>query len=189
MPRYFHVDRFGTLKPNVKIGLTPHPLLNVPDGAEVRAFLNTWLPGGVTHHGLSTLLLQRLSVTDDELVRADAGALAASRNAITELVLELVRLERKPDAPSRLQSFYVWTTLEDARRFLAERPIPGSSPGIFAVDGQEVFRADMDWTASGAPAATVYRAARYWDGDPAGSNPMWEVLLRPPVKLLDVVQG
>jgi hypothetical protein len=185
MSTFFHVDRFGSLSPGISIDLLPHHLPGVPDSQAVESFLNTWLPGGVTRHGLVTLMASRLSVTDDELARGDADALAASRNAITELVLELVRVERHPEAPSRLQTLYAWATLEDARRFIATHPVAGGSPRIFAVEGAVGFRADMRWTASGAPAATVYRATRYWDGDSDGPDPVWELLIHPPVKVLD----
>jgi hypothetical protein len=168
MARFFHVDRSRTLRVGMRVDLTPLPAAQSSDQVAPLEFLALWFPGGLSHHGHRYLFLE---------------ALTGNANAISELVFELVRRERRPSAPSRYESFFAFRTRDDAERFLTAHPVGGGGT-TFEVEGDEAFFADMGWLGINFAGPAVWRAFNYWNQGPSSTDPLWEIFLRPPVKIV-----
>lgn len=111
-----------------------------------------------------------------------------------ELMWEYARRVFAPDAPSRFQSLFAFERLGDTQEFQAEF---GNVRSVWIVRSQRPpFRADMRWlTLAGSALIVSHTTASYWRqegtaGLPpalAPRRPLWEVLLRPPVEVLERV--
>lgn len=161
---FFSVDRSGTLVADATLGLTTfHDV--VPDAFQKH--VDMMFPDGVTRHG------------DQYFVTATA---AVAVNSAIELLFEYVRRSRYPKRLSRFQSVFAWETLEDAERFRSEAGSAADS--IWEVEGADHFRTDMRLlTMGGSNLQLSWNANQYWAGAPS-SDPTWEVLLSPPVRVV-----
>jgi hypothetical protein len=140
--------------------------------------IDAWFPDGVTQHGETYLL---------------SPAPATVLDPVVELTCELVRRAEFAHAPSRFESVFGYETQAEAQTFLAEYGGPGAR--IFEVESDaEPFRADMRClNIRSTILVTAYGARRYWSQEPTdihlfpGAQPQnrsWELLLRPPVRVL-----
>ena len=99
-----------------------------------------------------------------------------------EIIMEDVRREIAPDAPSRQRC--MWATSEDMRPYWSER-LDGVMASI-EVDGI-VHKADASFLLGDSePLSVTYERARcYWRGD-SGERPQWEYLIEGTVRVLAV---
>ncbi len=134
-----------------------------------------WLVAdGLTSHGRRHLM---------EPFNLNQGFVQA--NPIVDLVFELIRIHGYPDKPSRYQSVFGATTADGIRQFRSEFGQPHQR--IFKVECQKYFEADMRLVSLGASAASAINLARkYWSGQ-SSVNPLWEVLMVPPVLVLEQI--
>jgi hypothetical protein len=163
----FHLDRGRLLVAGTVVSLEPAPALPAggPDlGAE-------W-PGGLSRHGAAYLCLPQ----------------PFTGSAVSEIVFEFVRRGEFGAVHSRMQSLFAMETLAEARAFrhrTGDLTVP-----IVRVDGVVALKANMaliSWT--NPPSMNLERAREYWRGDAGlATPPVWELLLRPPVVVRDVVQ-
>jgi hypothetical protein len=87
-----------------------------------------------------------------------------------------------PKINSRLQSYFAWETLDDARNFRKD------AQAIYRMQSGNGFRADQNWLSLGAQAiATSLCAHRYWSGA-SSSEPLWEIVLRAPVRIVEKIE-
>lgn len=161
----YHVDRSRTLAAGATIDTAPAPVLpaDVPD-------LESEWPGGLTAHGLRY-----------------ACSMTFDGSTVPEWLFELVRRNEFAEAHSRFQSIFALESLFDARAF---RHYGGGvlDVPIFRVHGQLAHRANMNLIRWNAPAlGGLARAREYWRGEQGIAAPMWELLLAPPVRVLDLV--
>jgi hypothetical protein len=129
-------------------------------------------PGGVTRFGLEYLaggpLLPEKGISDAEI----------------DLLFEFIRRAEFCERPSRYQSIFACESIEDARSF---RDASRVKAAIWEVEGEVAFRADHNLLhLSGTALEVVARARRYWRGE-QGVSPLWELLLRPPVTIIQQV--
>jgi hypothetical protein len=173
----FTVDRRQTLAPGMVLNLVRHTDVHPP---VMQAHIDALMPDGVTRHG-------------DQYLVSNSQALTTSPNL--ELTFEYIRRAQFPTAPSRFQSVFACESRADAQTF-GNAPAWGS-PGspIFEIEADyEPFRADMHClTLEGSISMASYSAHRYWSGlpndrhlsqGPQAVRPFWELLLRPPVRVL-----
>lgn len=166
MGRFFHVDRNDALSVGQTLALEVHRDIDPPF---LQKHVDGLFPDGVTLHGDRYLL--------------DAGSNLQVINPTLELVWEYARRTHRPDAPSRYQSVFAWETLTDAERFRVEYGIPQAV--IWEVEAHEAFRADMHLLAGHTALLASHCAVRYWNGEANFDvAPLWELLLRPPVQVL-----
>ena len=161
----YHVDRSGALTSGATIG-TARNLPGLP--ADVPDLESEW-PGGVTTHGL-----------------AYACSMNFDGSTVSEWLFELIRRNEFAKTRSRFQSIFAVESLADARAF---RHFVGvlSCP-IVRVQGELAHRANMGLIRWNAPAlGGLARAREYWRGEHGIAAPMWELLLAPPVTVLDFV--
>jgi hypothetical protein len=171
----FTVDRAGRLQPGMTMDRTRHADVQP---TVLQQHVDAWHPDGVTQHGETYLL---------------SPAHATLLDPVVELTCELVRRAEFKRAPSRFESVFGFELLSDAQAFLAEYGGPGAR--IFEVEADsEPFRADMRClNIRSTILVTAYGSRRYWSQQPTDihlfpgaqpQTPFWELLLRPPVRVL-----
>jgi hypothetical protein len=161
----YHVDRSQALAPGATLDVQPTPVMP----ADVPPLDQEW-PGGLTAHGLRY-----------------AASMNFDGETASEWMFELVRRAEFAASKSRFQSVFACPSLADARAF--RHAIGGVlTVPIFRVRGQLALKANMNLIRWTAPAvAGVERAREYWQGSDGLAAPLWEVLLVPPVTVLDLV--
>jgi len=113
----------------------------------------------------------------------------ASSSYAVEAIFEAVRLAEYPDKHSRMCSWFATETVEDARAFIADYRAD-RSVDIWRAKGEVVHRANMALLqALHLPVvATLERASAYWRGDQGDASEAWEVLVKPGMELLEIVE-
>jgi len=162
----YHVDRTGQLQSGYTIKLQDPPPM--PAGG---VDLSVEFPGGLSSHGQQYV-----------------ASAAFDGNVASEWFFELVRRAEFSERTSRFQAVFALPTLADARAF--RHSIVGNlTTPIVRVRGQAAHRANMQLIRWTAPAiTTLARAQEYWRGDPGlAIPPVWELLLVPPVVVLERV--
>lgn len=172
--RFYHVDRRGELAVGDQIESTP---VNAGT-AEERVLLADLFDGGVAPHG-SYYCTRNLYDGDEEELW----------DVTCELLFELVRQGRFPWRPSRFRSVYGFESRSTADRFVSE--YDDGDATVFEVSAEEGFEADMHLVDAETLHDGVRNAHYYWEGITNGRDPLWEVLLQPPVTVerrLEVVE-
>ena len=161
LPTHYSVDRRNLYKVGQQFRLTHPDQLDL--SPPLRAYLSEFLPGGLSDHGLTYLLLPFMNP-----------------DAAQELVWESVRRAHYRHRPSRLQSVFGWETLDGAMAF-AQR-FPGCP--VYELEAPEVFKANMALLSVRThPLQVSMFAHAYWRGEqwPAGHpgevEPQWEFLM------------
>ncbi|MEX1207447.1 MAG: DUF2441 domain-containing protein [Acidimicrobiia bacterium] len=141
----------------------------------MQAHLASLFPDGVTHHG------DQYFVTENR---------ALDTSAAIELLFEMVRRADFVERPSRYQSFFAATDVDHARAF--GRTYGHGRPfSIWEVEASEGFEADMNLITTAARFSSLgmsLRAADYWAGRTSPGSPLLEVLLKPPVRVVEQVE-
>lgn len=173
--RFYHVDRRGELAVGDRIEVT-----SVSEGtAEERALLGDLFDDGVAPHGRYYCTADLYDGDDDHLWDVSC-----------ELLFELVRRDRFQWRPSRFQTVYGFDSRSTASRFVTE--YADGAATVFEVSAADGFRADMHLVDAETIHGGVRKAHYYWEGTTDRADPLWEVLLEPPVTVerrLDVVDG
>ena len=106
-----------------------------------------------------------------------------------ELAFELVRRMGFPDAPSRWACVYACESIEGARAFTGD--FGWGEREIWRVASEHVVKVDAGWLMFHPRVMRMFNwAARYWSGEANPFKPpRWEVLLQPPVTLIERVEG
>ncbi len=180
MPDFFFVDRYGTCAAGTELPLqTPHYNFGhatadkLETATEVESTLRELFPDGLSLHGQRYLL-----------ERYPYGQNVVAVSPVIELVAELIRRLAYPQLPSRFQALFACETLDSARLFRS-RGQPFNR--IFRVRGNSHFRADMNLLSLGPTAASSLNLVhKYWKGA-ASSEPFWEIILPPPVQVVEQV--
>lgn len=168
---FYHVDRGADFEAGRTIDLEP------PEGDESAAVepVEALFPGGLSKHG-------RYYCTQDLYAETDHGLWDVS----CELLFELVRGRRFPDRPSRFQSVYGFEAMRDVERFVDDHVEPPYT--VWRVSGERSFTADMKLLDVETLAHGARQADAYWRGRSYHDRPHWEVLLEPPVDVLERVE-
>lgn len=137
--------------------------------------LEELFPGGLTEHG-------RHYCEQDLYAEDDHGLWDVS----CELLFELVRVARYPDRPSRLQSVFAFEALRDLERFADSYVDPPYT--VWRVTADRSFTADMKLVDVEDVRHGARQADYYWRGRTYVDRPLWEVLLVPPVEVVERVE-
>jgi hypothetical protein len=178
---YYSVDRRGVYKVGSELTLMrqdPKKRLLYPNSGwfrpeELQDNLARLFPEGLSQHGWHYMV----EPLDHRFID---GKRYADHDMSCEIVFEHFRRVDFPKHPSRFQSYFAWEDLEIARAFGESRP-------IYRIEADRVFRADQNWLSLGGQLVrgSLY-AGKYWSGA-ATPQPKWEILLVPPVRVLEVV--
>lgn len=162
---FYHLDRRTDLAAGETIDLEP-----VGDGPGDA--LQELFPGGVTSHG-------RHYCSQDLYADDPHGLWDVS----CELLFEIVRGRQFPERPSRFQSVFAFRARRDLERFAETHVDPPYT--VWRVSADRSFTADMSLVDAEDLADGVRRAETYWRGSTDRDRPLWEVLLAPPVTVLE----
>lgn len=168
---FYHVDRDACFEPGETLRL--EPVAEVSPQAE--AALDATYPGGLSRHGRH-YCTQDLYVEESD----DLWDFAC------EAIFEVVRATRFPDRPSRLQSVFAFRTRREVEAFLDR--FVDSSYAVWRVEAERSFVADMNLVDATDYADGIRRASTYWRGETFLDDPLWEVLLVPPVTVVEAVE-
>lgn len=175
---YFHTDRRTSLHAGQVINLTNERTAIGAYATDRAEFFATCFPAGVTEHGANYLLnTARAQPAQDTL-------------GLLEVLAEWIRRASYPHLPSRLQSFFAWRSLADARQFAQRFALqaPAGSPissTIWEVEAESAgFESDMNRLTLGECwlDALIFIDA-YWRRSYTAA-PNVEVLLQPPVRII-----
>lgn len=165
MPSFYTVDRFGSLREGLILGLTRYDDIQ-PN--ELQQHVDAMFPDGVTPHG-ERYFLKNTSTPH-----------LASPNI--ELLFEYVRRAFYVTRPSRFQSFFGCEKEQQAVAFRQRFGKPDNA--VWEVQAHEFLVADMNLLMTGTSILVYsYFAHKYWRGE-ASQDPFWEVLLVPPVTVV-----
>lgn len=179
MAKYFTVHSPGKHHEGAVLNLKP-VASNLPatTEAEFREAAEFLFPRGVSDQGLQYFLRPW------SMEAPDPALMQTARDAFSEFLLEMIRRDFAPDAPSRFESWFGFSDLDDARWFKATfRQNQGE---IFEVEHDRGFRGDFGLVASlaGTPLRAATYGHRYWSGEPHWHQPpRWEILLPAPVAI------
>lgn len=175
---YYSVDRRGFYRVGEELGLfvenpTSHALLPVRKDAEpqdLQNHLSIMFSAGLSLHGWSYM------TCPGDFLQSN-GQNYVPYETTLEIILEYVRRASFPDLPSRLQSYFAFSSLDEARKF----SFKNDSKPIYRVVSGSVTRLDQRWLLLGRQGVTAsYAAHQYWSGK-STSTPAWEHLLTAPM--------
>lgn len=168
MKRFYHLDRRGMLSEGqiiknlpVKINTNFH---------ELKHHAENLFPDGVSAHGQMYLNT------------------AGDSNTQIEWYFEMIRRTIFNRRPSRFQSVFAFSTLDELNRFKAEQGLTDDIP-IFELECSSFFRADMNLLKTNSSYLSMsWFAHQYWSGETNEELnkkfnlvPLWENLLNEPV--------
>lgn len=183
----YHVDRNNALKSNQTIELSKIVLENNSDSL---VMMELFSKEGISNHGFHYL-------TDPP-----APLLPGDRISyhIMEYELELVRRSFFPHLPSRFQSFFALESLDNIDLWDGILNVPDISVWKIQYDDSQCARLDSNLLIPTlkepspdnkcslffSPNDAFFTQYKYWSGK-ASLNPRFELLIKPPVKILERV--
>ena len=167
---FYHVDRWDDLSPGRTITLEAFE----DDSTALDAAVEEYLGDGLSRHGRHYAGADLYSDDPDEVW-----------DVACEVIFEAVRQARFPSLPSRLQSVFALRTLDDVAAFVDE--MADGTCSVWEVEAERGLIADMNLVDAENLADGLYRADHYWRGETVHDDPLWEVLLVPPVRVLGAV--
>lgn len=182
MAIFYHIDRWNNLKSGQEINLTKFNDIVVPGNTEMTIKFNQkveeYFANGVSRHGERYFIA---SIKEED-IKKDKDIII---NYDIELIFELERRVKYPQAISRFEAFFAVEKNEVKRmvRSLCKGP---QAVKIFQVECEEYLKVDMSLLNKSSSLATIVNADMYWMGE-SSSNPLYEILLKPPVKILKEV--
>lgn len=158
---FYHVDRTDTIK-NLKTIELIHPHV-LP--AELNETLLELFPDGLSEHG------NHYAIQSFKRFHTETS---------TEQIFELYRQMYFPDKPSRFQSFFAFTSLEDATNFASKQRF--FKIYKVSIDHDNYHIGDMNLVKGETIIQCHKFALDYWSGR-LSDNPIKEVLLVPPIRI------
>lgn len=185
MNEFFHVS-----STDISVGSTFN-LMSIDDFKETLSADGYYTPGefqerlridyphGITKHG-QTYLFSRYPLHKNE-----NGAEFVVYTPMIETTFEMVRQGYYSSEPSRFTSVFGVGTIDEAHTLISTRF--GGKGTIFRVSCDRFWKKDMNLViGSGNFAGNMILARKYWEGK-SSSNPFWEILMAPPVKVIEKV--
>lgn len=178
---YYHVDRVGGRLVRGQILGLVHGVGSEGQAhqTDVAQRYRALFPTGVSYHGFEYLLNGQRNPPGDD------------KQGTIEFLCEMVRRSDFAAKSSRFQSVFAFLTVGDALRFAEEFPSEDEKGARLQATIWEVsaevepgHMGDMRLLRLGENWLTAWTLMHgYWQGG-SGANPMWEVLLSPPVRVL-----
>jgi hypothetical protein len=100
-----------------------------------------------------------------------------------EHYIEMLRMLEFPEEHSRFQSFFAFPKLEQAKDWAAGN----EDIQIFKVEGDSYEKRDMNLLNINSFHDLFSKGRKYWRGEKS-ENPDWEVLIEPPVEVVEKVE-
>jgi len=202
---FYHVDQYGELEVGSTLKLEWPPRITnnlvTTSSEENMEAIQELYPEGLSRHGVK---YAQIGLVTEELEnlrdgwQAMAGVIEShdistgksgknyftAYNTFYEHMFELYRMMEFEDENSRFQSYFAVEELEDAVEF-AERHRREDS-AIFEVRCENYDIRDMELVKMKYFGEVFANGEKYWKGK-SGSDPDWEVVMEPPVEVVDIV--
>lgn len=104
-----------------------------------------------------------------------------------ETGIELLRQGHFENEQSRFQSYFGAETYDEAEHYRQE--YQGGEGQIVAVECESFDIRDMDLLEVSSFTEILRDGRIYWEGEAGSENPTWEVLMYPPVNVVEIVDG
>ena len=187
MPRYYTVDRSGSLSPDDEVNCNTDftacrffPIRDHFNRADLENITQQLFPAGLTNHGKKYLLDECLVIPTQQ-----GPAPYVPHIPMIELISELVRRTFFPEQPSRLSALFAWATFDEAVTF--QQQYGGGT--IYEVEADTFLQADMNLLfLGGSGIGALLFAMKYWRGE-SSPTPRWEFLLVPPIRVVGVASS
>lgn len=108
-------------------------------------------------------------------------------SVLYETGIELVRQAEFEDQLSRFQAYFGGRTYEEANQYRGR--YQGGDGRIVEVECESYDVRDMDLVEPRSFIESIRNGRKYWRGDAGSDNPTWEVVMKPPVDVVDIVDG
>ena len=165
-------DRRNLLNPGVTIELfSDYNITNVELGSEVVEFINKQYPIGISEHGNQYIF---------EPLNEDT----VTTSVFIDSMFELIRQQHYPKLWSRFQSVFA-VEKKDVPKLAKTLGI--SDQPLYQVEAEHYEKHDMNLLKGSCYAYCSYFAHRYWR-DEHTATPLFEYLLKPPIKVIRNVQ-
>lgn len=143
--------------------------------SDLIARIQALYPEGLSRHGIQYLIEYFLIIQDSQT--GQSLRLCPSEPVI-EAIFEQVRKEEFSHCPSRMQSMFAWTNLNDAYEFKSSE-----EDTIYQIESDKAFIADMNLLYLGGSILGAYEyARRYWAGETSNA-PKLEAIIPLPVTI------
>ena len=146
---------------------------------KIDANLKNMFPQGISEHGLR-YIFNNISI----LHKKEMSTEGFISNTVCETIFEAIRAGKYPEKLSRFQSFFAVD--EDGLKKIKIR-WKGANFNVVQVTADIVFRYDMSLLKGDSFVGCSYFANEYWSGK-SSDDPLYEYLLKPPVKIIKIVE-
>lgn len=173
MAKFYHIDRLNRLNVGDEIKLAKYNDISGPDKNTtliLQGQVNFMFPDGVSSHGEQYYI---------------SGSLFNDTSYDIELIFELYRRIYYPDKISRFQAFFC-VEKENILKMLNRLRANINEVTIYEIECEEYEKFDMNLLNKGSNLVNTVYAQLYWSGDNIG-NPLYEVLAKPPIKIIRTV--
>ncbi|GAB3310948.1 hypothetical protein [Haloplanus salinarum] len=106
---------------------------------------------------------------------------------LLETGLELLRQSDFESEQSRFQSYFGAKTQAEANHY--RQRYRGGNGQLVAVECESYDVRDMDLVEASSFIEILRDGRRYWEGEAGSENPTWEVLMEPPIEIVEIVDG
>ena len=190
MSEFFTVDRAGKLNLGDEINIDHDydaknffPVKDIFTKDNLKTLVGELFPNGLAEHGKNYLLDQNIIIQDN----LGNKTIYVPNNPMIEIIFELVRRLEFPTKPSRFQSVFGWETYEQAENF--KKNLCQGRGAILKIAGENYHKFDMNLLfLGGSTIGSLMFSRKYWRGE-QGVNPNWEILLKPPVRVIEVIEN
>lgn len=206
---FYHVDRQESLEIGSTLQLEcPGRLVgnwyNSPRSDEHMECLEELYPEGLSRHGARyahpRFLNEELDFLNEGWM-ATTGSVEVhnpnlgetdSKEIVPYIVhyeqqFELLRMLEFQDKRSRFQSFFGFQTVQEAIEF-HEKHRSEVEERIVEVECSDFEIRDMDLVSANYFGEIFSRGRKYWQGEAVSDSPTWEVVMEPPIEVVDIVE-
>ncbi len=160
--RFYTVDRLNSLSEKQIISLNTSTSFD-----SVYPGIFNQYPEGLSQHGIRYLIEEKnLDV-----------------NFYLELIFEYIRQKNFPDKLSRFQSLFAFKKISEAVKF--NETFGNDKSDIWIIESDNSLKLDMNLMNTPHQCLELFNNAyTYWD-EHSTSDPIWECLIKPPIKVLE----
>lgn len=166
--KLYHIDRCNALNVGDEINLTIYNDIRCIDSPlDLQEIVNEMFPNGVSYHG-NAYFLNKPNIMDT--------------SQDIELTFELVRRYKYPDKLSRFESFFA-IDKTNIIPMINRLKCNINNIRIYEVEADIYSKHDMNLLIKSSNIVNTALAELYWKGETI-FEPLYEYLLKPPVKIL-----
>lgn len=175
----YHIDRGSTLFQNSNIELIKN--ITIDSATHLSSVIHSNYPDGLSYHGIRYYSNA-----------CNSSQLKGLYDFLKENILEYERRIHFPSLISRFQSLFAAANMEELDIWRSFFNLTSNSYKIFkiAYEDKNAIKLDASWIDKITPHSFLsshYYAKKYWSGE-ISSNPKMELLIKPPITVIERVE-